>query len=334
MSSPRWRPAETCSRPRPTVLGPRRRRSRQRRLPPRLQHAPALLRAGPAADRRHARTRERRRRLPPRRRRRDRRWRRRHRTRRRPYCCSPPAPQRSHPFSPTRRTNDHNHVHTGQVRRPSAAAASAATSGGSGASRPHGVIAALATAAIVFRLTQGRAAPVRLHRRRRHHLRPAAHRVADPRLRASREAEADLRSHDRHRPARGHREHHEDPSNLDLVFVPPWAFLYVTPITTVLVLLFIRPWHLAATVLMVSELMLLTYEWTHYLIHTNYKPKRRYYKHLWRNHRLHHYRNEHYWFGVTRHTRRQAARTSPKKSDVPVSPTARTLGREPADGSV
>ena len=134
--------------------------------------------------------------------------------------------------------------------------------------------------------------------------------------------------------ARGHREHHEDPSNLDLVFVPPWAFLYVTPITTALILLLVRPWHLAATALMVSEVMLLLYEWTHYLIHTSYKPRGRYYKHLWRNHRLHHYRNEHYWFGVTVTLGDKLLRTSPKKSAVPVSPTARTLGRESATESV
>ncbi len=41
------------------------------------------------------------------------------------------------------------------------------------------------------------------------------------------------------------------------------------------------------------------YEWTHYLIHTDYKPKTRVYRAIWRNHRNHHYKNEHYWFTVT-----------------------------------
>ena len=43
----------------------------------------------------------------------------------------------------------------------------------------------------------------------------------------------------------------------------------------------------------------LCYEWTHYLIHSDYKPKTRVYRAIWRNHRNHHYKNEHYWFTVT-----------------------------------
>ena len=43
----------------------------------------------------------------------------------------------------------------------------------------------------------------------------------------------------------------------------------------------------------------LAYEWTHYLVHTDYRPKRALYRAIWRNHRLHHFKNEHYWFAVT-----------------------------------
>ena len=45
--------------------------------------------------------------------------------------------------------------------------------------------------------------------------------------------------------------------------------------------------------------VLLVYEWTHYVIHSDYTPRTRAYKAIWRNHRLHHYKNEHYWFSVT-----------------------------------
>ena len=41
------------------------------------------------------------------------------------------------------------------------------------------------------------------------------------------------------------------------------------------------------------------YEWTHYLVHSDYRPRSRWYRSVWRNHRLHHYKNEHYWFTVT-----------------------------------
>ena len=44
---------------------------------------------------------------------------------------------------------------------------------------------------------------------------------------------------------------------------------------------------------------MLGYEWTHYLVHSDYRPRSRWYRSVWRNHRLHHYKNEHYWFTVT-----------------------------------
>jgi sterol desaturase/sphingolipid hydroxylase (fatty acid hydroxylase superfamily) len=45
--------------------------------------------------------------------------------------------------------------------------------------------------------------------------------------------------------------------------------------------------------------IMLGYEWTHYLVHSDYRPRSRWYRSVWRNHRLHHYKNEHYWFTVT-----------------------------------
>ncbi len=77
-----------------------------------------------------------------------------------------------------------------------------------------------------------------------------------------------------------------------------------------------------------SLVMLLPYEWTHFLIHTPYKPKGRYYRYLWRAHRLHHYKNEHDWYGVTIHLGDHLRWTFPNKSAVPNSATARTLGVE------
>ena len=76
--------------------------------------------------------------------------------------------------------------------------------------------------------------------------------------------------------------------------------------------------------------MLLTYEWTHFLIHTAYKPKRRYYRYIWRAHRLHHFKNEHFWMGVTVHLADHVLGTFPQKSEVENSPTARTLGIDAA----
>ena len=80
-----------------------------------------------------------------------------------------------------------------------------------------------------------------------------------------------------------------------------------------------------ATGFAAAAILSLGYEWTHYLIHTDYAPKTRFYRSLWRGHRLHHYRNENYWFGVTNHFGDRVLGTNPAKDAVPVSPTARTL---------
>ena len=76
--------------------------------------------------------------------------------------------------------------------------------------------------------------------------------------------------------------------------------------------------------------MFLAYEWTHYLIHSAYRPRSRLYRGIWRAHRLHHYRNERYWFGVTMHQADRILRTYPDKDAVPLSATARTLGVDAA----
>ena len=71
-------------------------------------------------------------------------------------------------------------------------------------------------------------------------------------------------------------------------------------------------------------LMLFTYEWTHFLIHSKYRPRHAYYRLIWRHHRNHHFRNEHYWFGVTIDLGDRLLRTAPAKDAVPISPTAKT----------
>jgi hypothetical protein len=67
------------------------------------------------------------------------------------------------------------------------------------------------------------------------------------------------------------------------------------------------------------------YEWMHYLIHTAYRPRTRLYRAVWRNHRLHHFKNEHYWHGITNTFADRVLGTLPDHGDVPKSNTARTL---------
>ncbi len=53
------------------------------------------------------------------------------------------------------------------------------------------------------------------------------------------------------------------------------------------------------TAALVDYVLIFGYEWTHFLIHTAYRPSSRFYRAAWRSHRLHHFKNERFWHGVT-----------------------------------
>jgi hypothetical protein len=130
--------------------------------------------------------------------------------------------------------------------------------------------------------------------------------------------------------SRKHRAHHRDPRDTELVFVPKPVLAFALPAALVGWGLGERRLRPALTGVATSYAMLTAYEWTHYLIHSNYRPRHALYRGLWRAHRLHHYRNEHYWFGVTMHLGDRVLGTYPERDAVAVSPTARSLGVEVA----
>ena len=126
--------------------------------------------------------------------------------------------------------------------------------------------------------------------------------------------------------SRKHREHHRDPRNIPLIFIP-WQVLCAVIPTAVLIGVFaFGRLGSGLTFLTTLGVLGLVYEWTHYLIHTDYTPKTRLYKATWRNHRFHHYKNEHYWFTVTTSgTADRLLRTAPDPESVEKSPTAKNL---------
>ena len=126
--------------------------------------------------------------------------------------------------------------------------------------------------------------------------------------------------------SRKHRRHHADPRDVDLVFVPMQVIGPGLLAVVALVVLLAPDRGLGLTGLVTGVAMLLCYEWTHYLIHSRYRPRGRYYRSIHRAHRLHHFRNERYWFGVTINVGDHVLGTFPSKDAVEVSPTARTLG--------
>lgn len=128
---------------------------------------------------------------------------------------------------------------------------------------------------------------------------------------------------------RAHRQHHRDPGDLSWLLLPgPNAAVSVLAIAvpSAAVAALTQLWAPALTFIAVGVAALLHYEWTHLLVHTRYRPRTRYYARLARNHRLHHYRNEHHWLGVTSNFGDRLLGTyAAEKTDVPLSDTARTL---------
>jgi hypothetical protein len=131
--------------------------------------------------------------------------------------------------------------------------------------------------------------------------------------------------------ARDHRRHHADPRDVPLVFIPWRALVWVIAVTGVALPVTVgallgATLHARLSFVLTLAVVLFCYEWTHYVIHSDYKPRTRLYKAVWRNHRLHHYKSEHYWFSVTTSgTSDRLFGTFPDPATVPTSATAKDL---------
>ena len=126
--------------------------------------------------------------------------------------------------------------------------------------------------------------------------------------------------------ARKHRAHHADPRITRLIFIPLQSLFGAFGAALVTAFLIIPRTGLGLSFLVVVAAIGVVYEWSHYLVHTDYKPKTWFYRTMYRNHRLHHFKNEHYWFAVT--TPGLADRvlgTYPDPHSVGTSPTAKNL---------
>ncbi|MEW5676250.1 sterol desaturase family protein [Flavobacterium enshiense] len=93
-----------------------------------------------------------------------------------------------------------------------------------------------------------------------------------------------------------HGNHHEYPRDRDRLFMPPVPSLILSTILFGLHYLLLRDYNWA----FFPGFMLgyLLYASMHYAIHA-FEPPFEFMKPLWRNHQMHHYRNEHLGFGVS-----------------------------------
>ncbi|WP_064093554.1 sterol desaturase family protein [Rossellomorea aquimaris] len=96
-----------------------------------------------------------------------------------------------------------------------------------------------------------------------------------------------------------HYDHHKDPHDLHLLFLPIW---YSLPNFIILCSLFYVIFQNAEYALafgggLIS--MLLMYEWKHYVAHRPIKPRTKFGRWVKKVHVLHHFKNENYWYGVS-----------------------------------
>jgi sterol desaturase/sphingolipid hydroxylase (fatty acid hydroxylase superfamily) len=126
--------------------------------------------------------------------------------------------------------------------------------------------------------------------------------------------------------ARKHRDHHGDPRNVRLIFLPWQVLAVLVPTSAVVAALAFPSTAHSLTSLVTLGCIGMTYEWVHYLVHSDYKPKSAGYRAIWRNHRFHHYKNENYWFNLTTvGTFDRVFGTYPDPATTPSSPTAKNL---------
>jgi sterol desaturase/sphingolipid hydroxylase (fatty acid hydroxylase superfamily) len=125
--------------------------------------------------------------------------------------------------------------------------------------------------------------------------------------------------------ARYHRAHHREPHDPRYWFIPLFSGLLGGTIMQVGCILLAPTPGLALTAMWTILALSFTYEWTHFLCHTSYRARSRFYKRIWRHHRLHHFKNERYWMGVSMHMGDRLLGTMKDPATVETSPNCRDL---------
>lgn len=126
-----------------------------------------------------------------------------------------------------------------------------------------------------------------------------------------------------------HRRHHLNPSYYPDVFLPKRVVLGAYAVLGAATWLVSNDPRWVATVLASSAVVTMIYEWTHYITHSDYPPKSKFARRIWRNHRMHHYRNEYHWYSFTVPPLDEWFGTGGEPNDVEPSETVRTLGVPP-----
>ncbi|WP_404349803.1 sterol desaturase family protein [Sutcliffiella horikoshii] len=122
-----------------------------------------------------------------------------------------------------------------------------------------------------------------------------------------------------------HYDHHTDPNDLHLLFLPLWYSLPNLSVLAIIFYLIAGSWGLTLAFASGLMMMLFLYEWKHYVAHRPIKPRTRFGKWVKKTHILHHFKNENFWYGVSTPFVDVLFGTLKNEKDVETSKTARDL---------
>lgn len=122
-----------------------------------------------------------------------------------------------------------------------------------------------------------------------------------------------------------HFDHHIDPTDLSLLFLPIWFSLPNFLMASAVFFLITSNLVLTLAFLMGLMVYFLYYEWKHYIAHKPIQPRSSMGKKIKKAHLWHHFKNENYWFGVTHTSVDKTFGTYKDQKQVEKSETARNL---------
>lgn len=122
-----------------------------------------------------------------------------------------------------------------------------------------------------------------------------------------------------------HYDHHTDPNDLHLLFLPLWYSLPNLSVLAIIFYLIAGSWGLTFAFASGLMMMLFLYEWKHYVAHRPIKPRTKFGKWVKKTHILHHFKNENFWYGVSTPFVDVLFGTLKNEKDVETSKTAKDL---------
>jgi hypothetical protein len=122
-----------------------------------------------------------------------------------------------------------------------------------------------------------------------------------------------------------HYDHHSNPNDLHLLFLPVWYSLPNIVIVGAIAYLISTSFVITNAFISGIIFFLLFYEWKHYIAHRPITPLSQWGRWMKKVHLWHHFKNENYWYGVTNLVFDYALGTFEEYNNVKLSETARNL---------